>query len=81
MRGAHMTFGRNGVTKTVGIPGTGIYYTSREGCHSGFHSAHHETPLSEEEQAAADRKAERTVLVLALVVVMLAIALVGSLSR
>ena len=28
VRGAHMTFGRRGVRRTVGIPGTGIYYTS-----------------------------------------------------
>lgn len=26
-RGAHVTFGRRGVRETVGIPGTGIYYT------------------------------------------------------
>ncbi len=58
VRGAHVTLGRNGVRKTVGIPGTGIYYTSYNGYHSGFHSAHQEAPLTPEQQAAADRKAE-----------------------
>jgi hypothetical protein len=37
VRGAHVTFGRNGVTRTVGIPGTGIYYPSRAGQHTGAH--------------------------------------------
>ncbi|SRR5579875_1548449 len=58
VRGAHVTVGRNGIRKTVGIPGTGIYYTSYNGYHTGFHSAHQETPLSPEQQAAQDRKAE-----------------------
>jgi hypothetical protein len=53
MRGAHMTFGRSGITRTVGIPGTGIYYTSRRGYHSGIHSAHTETPVTPQTQAAA----------------------------
>jgi hypothetical protein len=42
MRGAHVTVGRSGITKTVGIPGTGIYYTSYSGYHAGIHSAHRE---------------------------------------
>jgi Protein of unknown function (DUF4236) len=37
VRGAHLTFGRHGVTRTVRIPGTGIYYTSRSGRHTGAH--------------------------------------------
>jgi len=28
-----------GVTRTVGIPGTGIFYTSRSGRHTGAHTA------------------------------------------
>jgi hypothetical protein len=43
VRGAHVTVGRNGIRRTVGIPGTGIYYTSVSGHHTGFHSAHRET--------------------------------------
>jgi hypothetical protein len=39
VRGAHVTMGRRGVRKTVGIPGTGIFYTSRSGHHTGVHSA------------------------------------------
>ncbi len=35
--GAHVTVGRRGVTRTVGIPGTSIYYTSRTGHHTGVH--------------------------------------------
>jgi hypothetical protein len=55
MRGAHLTFGPRGVTRTLGIPGTGIYYTSRTGRHSGFHTAHLETPVTVRLQAMADR--------------------------
>jgi hypothetical protein len=39
VRGAHVTLGRRGVRRTVGIPGTGIFYTSRRGHHTGVHSA------------------------------------------
>jgi hypothetical protein len=38
VRGAHVTLGRRGVTRTVGIPGTGIFYTSRSGRHTGAHT-------------------------------------------
>ena len=54
MRGAHLTFGRRGVTRTVGIPGTGIYYTSRDGYHSGLHSAHVERPVDPQSQVRAN---------------------------
>jgi hypothetical protein len=54
VRGAHLTFGQRGVTRTVGIPGSGIFYTSRRGYHTGFHSAHVETPVSPQTQARAD---------------------------
>lgn len=39
VRGAHVTVGHGRVTRTVGIPGTGIFYTSRRGRHSGAHTA------------------------------------------
>lgn len=39
VRGAHVTMGRRGVRKTVGIPGTGMFYTSRSGHHTGVHSS------------------------------------------
>jgi Protein of unknown function (DUF4236) len=29
--GAHVTFGRRGIRQTVGIPGTGMYYTHQSG--------------------------------------------------
>lgn len=57
VRGAHVTFGRNGVTRTVGIPGTGLYYTSRSGRHTGFHSAHTETEVDDATRQRADRAA------------------------
>lgn len=38
VRGAHVTFGRGRVTRTVGLPGTGIFYTHTDGSHSGLHS-------------------------------------------
>ncbi len=40
-RGAHVTIGRTGIRRTVGVPGTGVFYTSHKGYHSGLHSGHH----------------------------------------
>src|SRR5439155_11464217 len=37
--GAHLAVGKRGVTRTVGVPGTGIFYTSRAGTQSGLHNA------------------------------------------
>jgi Protein of unknown function (DUF4236) len=37
-RGAHVTVGRRGVRRTIGIPGTGVFYTSRSGHHTGVHT-------------------------------------------
>ena len=39
IRGAHVTVGRTGFRRTVGLPGTGIFYTSRQGWHRGIHTA------------------------------------------
>jgi len=39
VRGAHVTFGPAGIRKTVGLPGTGFFYTSQSNWHSGIHSA------------------------------------------
>jgi hypothetical protein len=61
VRGAHVTLGRGRVTKTVGLPGTGIFYTSRQGTHTGYHSAKHEALVTPNLQAVADRSAERTI--------------------
>lgn len=55
VRGAHVTFGRRGVTRTVGIPGTGVFYTSRSGHHSGAHS----TPSPQAVRAGLERKLEQ----------------------
>jgi len=41
VRGAHITMGRTGIRRTVGIPGTGVFYTSHHGWSSGVHSAPH----------------------------------------
>ncbi|NNM88532.1 MAG: DUF4236 domain-containing protein [Phycisphaerae bacterium] len=41
VRGAHITIGSTGIRRTVGIPGTGVFYTSHTGYHSGVHSAPH----------------------------------------
>ena len=63
----------------MGIPGTGIYYASHTGRHSGFHSAHQETLLGPQEQAGQDRKAERVLIfVVMAAIVMVALALVLS---
>lgn len=38
-RGAHVTLSRTGVRNTVGLPGSGCFYTSKQGWHSGAHTA------------------------------------------
>lgn len=80
VRGAHMTMGRRGITRTVGIPGTGIYYTSHSGYHTGFHSAHHDEPVTPEQQATADRRAELSLVlvILGIIAVVWILAAVGS---
>ena len=75
MRGAHVTLGRKGITRTVGLPGTGIYYTSHRGYHSGFHSAYGDEPRTASDQNNADRRAELTIGILAVIVVGLVILL------
>ena len=70
MRGAHLTFGNGGVTRTVGIPGTGLYYTSRTGRHSGLHSAHTEGPLDANTQARAHSVATIALLAITLGIVL-----------
>ncbi len=40
VRGAHLTASRAGLRRTVGLPGSGLFYTSRQGWHSGAHSSH-----------------------------------------
>lgn len=67
VRGAHVTFGRRGVTRTVGIPGTGLFYTSRGGYHTGYHSAAAEA-TSSQEQASADSHIERVLLLLTVII-------------
>lgn len=54
VRGAHATFGRRGITRTVGIPGTGVFYTSRSGHHTGAHT----TPSPQATRAQLARKLE-----------------------
>ncbi len=39
MRGAHVTLSNTGIRKTVGLPGSGCFYTSKQGWHSGAHTA------------------------------------------
>jgi hypothetical protein len=71
VRGAHVTVGRRGITRTIGVPGTGMFYTSRQGFHSGVHSAASFSPLTPEQQTAADRVMERAILVGILLVAVL----------
>ena len=78
MRGAHVTVGSHGIRRTVGIPGTGIYYTSHSGNYSGAHSAHVEQPISESQQTAAHGIAQMIMLVCIIGGMALAIAIVGS---
>jgi hypothetical protein len=81
MQGAHLTLGRRGITRTVGIPGTGIYYTSRSGCHSGFHSAHVERPIDAQTQARANTVASVALLAVGLCMVLAIGIIIGSAIR
>ncbi len=42
VRGAHVTVGKRGFTRTVGLPDSGVFWTSRTGYHTGVHTAHRE---------------------------------------
>ena len=50
VRGAHVTVGPRGVRRTVGLPGTGVYYTSTSSSGSrpraGTHEAEHDAVAS-----------------------------------
>jgi hypothetical protein len=35
LRGAHVTIGKHGVRRTIGIPGSGLFFTSASGRHTG----------------------------------------------
>lgn len=80
VRGAHVTFGPRGARRSVGIPGTGIYYTSQDGYHTGLHSGQFETPVGAEGRAAADRVAQALMLVLVVGLALLVGVAIGSLS-
>lgn len=78
--GAHVTVGRNGIRKTVGVPGTGMYYTAADGRHSGVHSGKpfHAAagPLS-----GAQRLINRLfVMLLVFVLFFVAFAIIGSIA-
>jgi hypothetical protein len=78
VRGAHVTVGKSGIRRTVGIPGTGLYYTSHSGYHTGVHSAHVETPITEQQQAAAHAAGGAIAMVVILGIVLLAGIVIGS---
>ena len=65
---------------TVGIPGTGIYYTSHSGYHSGAHSAHVDGSITDSQQDTAHGVAQMIMVICIVGAVALAIALVGSLA-
>jgi hypothetical protein len=71
IRGAHVTLGGDSITKTVGLPGTGIFYTSRQGTHTGYHSAKLDAPVAPDAQAAFDRHAERMIIAIVLSAILL----------
>lgn len=70
VRGAHLTVGRTGMRQTVGIPGTGVFYTDREGWHSGVHSS----PLVHRDQGSGSA----AVTILVVLIVALAALLWGA---
>ena len=69
VRGAHVTVGRKGVTKTIRpAPGTGIFWTSRIGQYTGYHSAASYSPQTPEQRVVSDRHVERAIVVVVLIV-------------
>jgi hypothetical protein len=78
VRGAHVTVGHNGIRRTVGIPGTGLYYTSHSGYHTGVHSAHVESPITEQQQAAAHTAAGALALIVMLGIVLIVGIAIGA---
>jgi hypothetical protein len=79
IRGAHLTIGRGGLRWATGFPGSGWFWTSRIGLHSGYHSASLSTPkTTSAQQAAADGHVERAILgALFVTVLIVCAALVG----
>ena len=80
VRGAHLTLGTRGVTKTLGLPGTGLYYTSRHGYHTGYHSARSDAPLGSDAQRANTRRAELTLMIVGLALIVAVALLVYALN-
>jgi Protein of unknown function (DUF4236) len=78
VRGAHVTVGGSGIRRTVGIPGTGLYYTSRSGYHTGVHSAHVDTPITGQQQAAAHAVGGAIALVVILAMVLFVGIVIGA---
>lgn len=79
MRGAHVTFGRGGVRRTIGIPGAGIYYTSFKGHHTGFHSAQTERAVDATQQRRAENVATGIVFLVVIGIALLLGVLIGAL--
>ncbi|HWG53154.1 MAG TPA: DUF4236 domain-containing protein [Gemmatimonadaceae bacterium] len=81
MKGFHWTVGPRGVRRTIGLPGTGLYYTSQSGTHTGVHSRHSDLPLTAAQQGHADRAVGCLVIgVVILVVLVIGIIIGGALS-
>src|SRR5574340_213148 len=70
VRGLHYTVGTSGVRYTAGIPGTGLYYTSHHGLHTGFHSQHSDVPLTPAQQRTGGMLAGCAILAVVLLVVL-----------
>jgi hypothetical protein len=81
IRGAHVTVGGRGITKTVGIPGSGVFCTSRSAYHTGLHSAHREPPLNNERAARRHRKAKANFIMAAIVLALAMVIFTLSMMR
>ena len=59
VRGAHVTVGSRGVRRTVGLPGTGLFYTSKSSMHTGAHtSTHFAKPAADSHQVLLKKLAD-----------------------
>jgi len=52
--GFHLSYSRGRLSRLYGLPGSGIFVTSRMGLYTGFHSAHIETPVGKFKQTLID---------------------------
>lgn len=78
VRGAHVTLSRSGVRRTVGVPGTGVFYTARDGWHSGAHTGRDFHDAAGELHGSQRVAHDALVVILALLVIVIVLVIFGA---